>query len=161
MHSVRYLRVLSKVGLAVLALGILAGDGNAVTAYQGKFTLPFEVYWAGSTLPAGDYTFEMESQSSPYTLYIRGQKAKVVIRAISADEGVLSRTAQLDLVDISDVHTIRTFEAPELGVTFIYFTPTQKHVTSKEVHHQSLQQTEPATQVNANTMSISVHPSGR
>jgi hypothetical protein len=161
MHSVRYLRVLSKVGLAVLALGILAGDGNAVTAYQGKFTLPFEVYWAGSTLPAGDYTFEMESQSSPYTLYIRGQKAKVVIRAISADEGVLSRTAQLDLVDISDVHTIRTFEAPELGVTFIYLTPTQKHVTSKEVHRQSLPQTKPATQVNANTMSISVHPSGR
>jgi hypothetical protein len=106
MHSVRYLRVLSKVGLAVLALGILAGDGNAVTAYQGKFTLPFEVHWAGSTLPAGDYTFEMESQGSPYTLYIRGQKANVVIRAISADEGVLSRTAQLDLVDISDVHTI-------------------------------------------------------
>jgi hypothetical protein len=161
MHSVRYLRVLFKLGLAVLALGILAGDGNAVTAYQGKFTLPFEVYWAGSTLPAGDYTFEMESQGSPYTLYIRGQKANVVVRAISADEGVLSRTAQLNLVDISDVHTIRTFEAPELGVTFIYFTPTQKHVTSKEVHHQSLPQTEPARQVNASTMSISVHPSGR
>lgn len=161
MHSVRYLRVLFKLGLAVLALGILAGDGNATTAYQGKFTLPFEVYWAGSTLPAGDYTFEMESQGSPYTLYIHGQKTNVIIRAISADAGVLSRTAQLDLLDISDVHTIRTFEAPELGVTFLYFTPKQKHVTSKEVRHKSVPQTEPATQVSANKVSISVHPSGR
>jgi hypothetical protein len=158
MHSVRYLKVLSRLVLAVLALGILAGDGNATTAYQGKFTLPFQVYWAGSTLPAGDYTFEMESQGSPYTLYIRGQKANVIVRAISADAGVLSRTAQLDLVDISDVHTIRTFEAPELGVTFMYFTPKQKDVTSKEVRHKSVPQTEPATQVSANKLSISVHP---
>jgi hypothetical protein len=161
MHSVRYLRILFKLALAVLALGILAGDGNATTAYQGKFTLPFEVYWAGSTLPAGDYTFEMESQGFPCTLYIRGQKANVIIRAIAADTGVLSRTAQLDLVDISDVHTIRTFEAPELGVTFMYFTPEQTHVTSKEVRHKNVPQTGSAAQVSANKVSILVHPLGR
>jgi hypothetical protein len=74
MSSARYLKVVSQLGLAALALGIVAGGGNAVTAYQGKFTLPFEVYWGGSTLPAGDYTFELSSQSSPYTLYIHGQK---------------------------------------------------------------------------------------
>jgi hypothetical protein len=49
MSSTRYLKIVSKLGLAALALGILAGTGNALTAYQGKFTLPFQVYWAGST----------------------------------------------------------------------------------------------------------------
>jgi hypothetical protein len=161
MSSTRYLKVVSKLGLAALALGILAGTGNAVTAYQGKFTLPFQVYWAGSTLPAGDYTFELASQSSPYTLIIHGQKANVIIRAISADPGVLSSTAQLDLVDISDVHTIKTFEAPELGVTFMYFTPKQKHVAPEQVRHKDAPQTEPASQVSASKMSIAVHPSGR
>ncbi len=82
MSSARYLKVVSKLGLAALALGIVAGGGNAATVYQGKFTLPFEVNWGSSTLPAGDYTFEISSsQSSPYTLYIHGQKSNAIIRA--------------------------------------------------------------------------------
>jgi hypothetical protein len=161
MSSARYLKVVSKLGLAALAVGIVAGGGNAVTAYQSKFTLPFEVYWGGSTLPAGDYTFELSSRSSPYTLYIRGQKSNVIIRALSADTGVVSSTAQLDLVDIADVHTIKNFEAPELGVTFSHDTPKQKHMAPKEVLHKGLSQTEPATQVSQNKMSIAVQSSGR
>src|SRR6202166_2341366 len=154
MSWARYIKEFSKLGLAALALGVVAGGGNAVTAYQGKFTLPFEVYWGGATLPAGDYTFEMESQSSPYTLYIRGQKSNVIIRAISADTGVVASSAQLDLVDIADVHTIKTFETPELGVTFSYYTPKEKQMVHKEVRQERLSQTEPATQVSLVNMSI-------
>jgi hypothetical protein len=161
MSSARYLKAVSKLGLAALALGIFASAGNAQNAYQGKFTLPFEVYWGGSTLPAGDYRFELASQSSPYTFYIHGQKANVIIRALSADTGVVSGSARLDLVDISDVHTIKTFEAPELGVTFSYFTPKEKHMAPKEVRHKGVPQTESASQVSDNKMSIAVQPSGR
>ena len=32
-----------------------------------------------------------------------------------------------------DVHTIKNFEAPELGVTFSYYTPKEKHMAPKEV----------------------------
>src|ERR1700730_7985823 len=102
MSSARYLKVVSKLGLAALALGLLAGGGNAVTAYQRKLTLPFESCGGGCTLTAGDYTFVLESQSSPYTLYIRGQKANVIVRALSADTGVLASSARLDLGDISE-----------------------------------------------------------
>ena len=161
MSSSRYLKVVPKLGLAALALGIVAGSGNAVTAYAGKFTLPFEVNWGGSTLPAGDYTFEMASQSSPYRLYIRGQKSNVIIQATSADTGVVASSAQLDLVDIGDVHTIKTFEAPELGVTFSYYTSKEKHVAPREVRHKGLSQTEPATQASQNKMSIAVQSAGR
>jgi hypothetical protein len=161
MSSARYLKVLSKLGIGAVALGILAGGGKAVTAYQGKFTLPFEVYWGGSMLPAGEYSFELASQSSPYTLYIRGQKANFIIRAVSADAGVLSSRAQLDLVDVSDVHTIKNFEAPELGFTFEYFTPKEKHMAPKEVRHKDAPQTDPSSQVSASKMSITVQSSGR
>jgi hypothetical protein len=161
MRSARYLKAITELGLTAVVFGMLAGAGNAVTVYQGKFTLPIEVRWGSSILPAGDYTFELESQSSPYTLYIHGQKANAIIRAISVDAGVFSTTAQLDLVDTSDVPTIKTFEAPELGVTFTYFTPKQKHMAPKEVRHNGSPQTEPASQVSASTMSIAVHPSGR
>ncbi len=161
MSSARYLKAVSKLGLAALALGIFASAGNAQNAYQGKFTLPSEVYWGGATLPAGDYKFELTSQGSPYTLYIHGENANAIVRALVADPGAVSNSARLDLVDISDVHAIKTFEAPELGVTFSYFTPKEKHMAPKEVRHKGVPQTEPASQVSDNKISIAVQPSGR
>jgi hypothetical protein len=161
MSSARYLKVAKKLGLAVLALGSFAGAGNARTVYQGKFTWPFEVYWGGPTQPAGDYKFQLESHSAPYTLYIHSEKTNFIIRASSADTGVLSSSARLDLVNISDVQTIKSFEAPELGVTFTYFTPKQKNMAPKEIRHKGATPTEPASQVSDNKMSIAVQSSGR
>jgi len=161
MSSARYLKVVSKLGLAALALGIFASAGNAQNAFEGKFTLPFETYWGGATLPAGHYTFTMGTRTFPYTIYIRGEKTNAIVNAVVSDPGVLSGNAQLDLVEVSDLHVIKTFEAPELGVTFTYFTPKDKHAAPKEVRHKGLPQTEPATQVSDNRMSIAVQTSGR
>jgi hypothetical protein len=161
MSSARYLKVVSKLGLAALALGIFGSAGNAQNAFEGKFTLPSETYWGGVTLPAGNYTFTLGSKTSPYTFYIRGEKTNAIVMALVSDPGAISSHAQLDLVDISDVHAIKTFEAPELGVTFTYFTPKEKHTASKEVRQKSAPQTESPSQVSDNRMSIAVQTSGR
>jgi hypothetical protein len=161
MSAVRFRKVLSKLAFAALALGILASAGNAQNAFEGKFTLPFETYWGGVTLPAGNYSFTLESKTFPYTLYIRGGKANVIVAALGYDTGAVSSRAQLDVVDISDVHAIKTFEAPELGLTFTYFTPKEKNPAAKEVRHKGVSPTEPATQVSDNRMSIAVQTSGR
>jgi hypothetical protein len=156
----RHLKLLAKFGVAALALGALATSGKAQNAFQGKFTLPFETHWGGATLPAGDYTFTMESASSPYTLYIQG-RAGAIIRAITADSRVVSSHAQLNLVDIADVQNVETFEVPELGLTFIYATPTQKHMGRKQARQKMAPQTPPASQVSENRTSIQVSTAGR
>jgi hypothetical protein len=147
--------------VAVLALGALATSGKAQNAYQGKFTLPFETHWGGAILPAGDYIFTLASASSPYTLYIHGQAGSAIIKASTADERVVSGHAQLNLVDIRNVQTVQTFEAPELGLTFIYATPTQKHMGRKEARHKTMSQSAPASQASENKTSIEVHTAGR
>jgi len=157
----RRLKLLTKFGVAALALGALATSGKAQNAYQGKFTLPFETHWGGATLPAGDYTFVLSSTGSPYRLYIRGQEVSAIIQATTADQGVVSERPQLNLVDITDVHTVQTFEAPELGVTLTYWTPTQKHMGSKEAHQKMAPQAAPASQVSESRTSIAVHTAGR
>jgi hypothetical protein len=157
----RHLKLFTKVGVAALALGAFATSGNAQTVYQGKFTLPFETHWGSATLPAGDYTFTMASASSPYTLYIHGQAANAIIQASAADAKVVSGHAQLNLVDIADVQNVETFEAPELGLTFSYSTPTQKHMGRKEAHQKMAPQTTPASQVSENRTSIQVRTAGR
>ncbi len=157
----RHLKLFTKLGVAALALGALATSGNAQNVYQGKFTLPTETHWGGATLPAGDYTFVMSSASSDYRLYIRGERVNAIIMAASTDDRAASDHAQLNLVDIADVQTVQTFDAPELGLTFVYFTPAQKHTGHKEAHQNTASQTTPATKVSENKTSIAVHAAGR
>lgn len=156
----RNLKLFAKLCAAALALGALAARGNAQNAYQGKFTLPAEVHWGSATLPAGDYTFTLPSAGSPYTLYIRGQAASAVVMAVTTDR-VASEHAQLNLVNIAEVETVQTFDAPELGVTFVYWTPTQKHMGHNLARQKSAPQTAPASQVSENKTSIEVHTAGR
>jgi hypothetical protein len=157
----RHLKLLTKAGVAALALGALATGGNAQDAYQGKFTLPFETHWGNAILPAGDYTFVMSSASSDYRLYIRGAQVNAIIRATSTDDRGVSDHAQLNLVDIADVRTVQAFDAPELGRTFIYFTPAQRHVGHKEAHQKTASQNPPATKESENRTSIAVYAAGR
>jgi len=161
MNWARHLKLFTKLGAAALALGALATSGNAQNAYQGKFTLPFETHWGNATLPAGDYTFAMSSASSQYRLYIRGAQVNAIIMATSTDDRAVADHAQLNLVDIADVQTVQTFDAPELGLTLVYLTSAQQHVGHKEAHQKTASQTPPATKVSENRTSIAVYATGR
>jgi hypothetical protein len=156
----RRLKLLTKFGVAALALGALATSGKAQNSYKGKFTLPFETHWGGATLPAGDYTFVMSSAMSDHRLIIRGQ-VNAIIMATAADEKVVSGHAELNLVDIADVQNVETFEAPELGLTFSYATPKQIHMRPKEARQKMAPQTPPASQVSGNKTSIEVRSGDR
>jgi hypothetical protein len=157
----RHLKLLTKVGAVALALAALATGGNAQNVYQGKFTLPFETHWGSATLPAGDYTFVMSSASSHYRLYIRGAQVNAIIMAASINDKAASGHAQLNLVDIADVQTVQTFDAPELGRTFVYFTPAQNRTGYKEAHQKTASQMTLATKVSENETSIAVYAAGR
>jgi hypothetical protein len=156
----RLVKLVTKMGIAALVVGALATAGKAQNVYQGKFTLPSETRWGGATLPAGDYTFTLPSGSAPYRLYVRGEKATAIIQVATA-EGFSTAHAQLNLVDIADVYTVESFDAPELGKTFIFWTPSQKHMSSKEARQKTLPQTAPASQVSENKVSVDVHSAGR
>src|SRR6266513_2137123 len=154
----RHLKLFTKLGVAALALGALATSGNAQNAYQGKFTLAVETHWGGATLPAGDYTFALPSNSAPYRLYIQGQGVSAIIQSATADQEVVSERPQLNVVDIADVHTVQTFEAPDLGVTFTYWTPALKHMGRKEARQKTTPQTATTPQAAHNTPHIEAQP---
>src|ERR1700756_65922 len=85
-----HLKSFTKIGVAALALSALAASGNAQDSFQGKFTLPFETHWGSATLPAGDYTFTLPSNSAPYTLYIQGKGVSAIVVANTADQKIAS-----------------------------------------------------------------------
>jgi hypothetical protein len=156
----RLFKAVTKVFMAALVLGVVATSGKAQSIYHGKFALPVETRWGAATLPAGDYSFTVSSASSQYRVYINGRKTNAIIQNLTAEHAT-SQHAQLHLVDIADVYSVETFDAPELGLTFTYRTPTQKHMSSKEARQKVVPQAAPGTQATENKTSIPVYAAGR
>ena len=156
----QFVKSVAKVGITALVLNALSTSGSAQDMYRGKFSLPVETHWETATLPAGDYTFAVVSESDQYRLYIRGQRTKFIVPSITA-ENATPRRAQLNLVDIAGVFTVQIFDAPELGLTFTYWTPRQKRTASKEARQRAVPQAASATQSSENRTSTAVYAAGR
>jgi hypothetical protein len=60
--------------------------------------------------------------------------------AVTIDEAAVSHGVRLDLIDVASVPAVQKFEAPELGLTLIYWTPKQKRPGSKEARQKSVPQ---------------------
>jgi hypothetical protein len=157
----RFFKSFTKTGVAALALTALATAGNAGEVYKGKFALAAKTQWGDVTLPAGDYTFALPSTSFPYRLYIHGETVDAIVMAVTIDEAAVSHGARLDLMDVAAVPAVQKFEAPELGLTFIYWTPKQKRLGSKEVRQESVPQGASASQVTENKTFIEAYTAGR
>jgi len=57
--------------------------------------------------------------------------------------------------------SIQTFDAPALGLTLTYGTPTQKHLGHREAGQKTAPQPAYGPQVGGNKISIEVHTTGR
>lgn len=101
---------------ATLALAVTA---NAQSAWQGKFTLPYEVHWNHAILPAGNYTITMESKHAPAIIRAANGTRSVYTGA----PVVLGREAggaSLLITTRSGQRTVRSMNAPLLGVSFVF-----------------------------------------
>jgi hypothetical protein len=115
------------LGLALLAVCFNPGHASAQTL-QGKFTLPFEARWGQATLPAGDYSFTLDSVRTNCALRIRrGDKNVAMVLATAHGENY-SGQAELSVVG----GTIRALNLPELGMVLEYAPQHPKYLTAPE-----------------------------
>jgi hypothetical protein len=114
-------------GLALLAACFVAGHANA-QVFRGRFTLPFQARWGQATLPAGDYSFTLDSVGPTCTLHLyRGKNGVGMILAQSYDKSY-SGHAVLTV----EQGTVRTLRLPELGIVLQYMPQRPKHLTAPE-----------------------------
>src|ERR1700682_824995 len=77
--------------LAIAAIGLFtvcasATPASAQNAFKGAFTLPSDVRWQGTNLPAGHYTFSLKSVSLPAQLVVTGANGSVFIVTSATDD---------------------------------------------------------------------------
>jgi len=105
-------------GIAIVA-GTLCLSGSlasAQSAIKGEFTLPFEIHWGRAVLPAGQYSFDMASASTPQVVQVRGEGVNVLLRAQAAGDRPAPTDSALVLVRQGDNRIVRSLRLAPLGI---------------------------------------------
>jgi hypothetical protein len=129
MTQIRTLSRIKYLALALLATCLSAGVASAQqypAVYHGKFILPFEAQWGSVSLPAGEYTFTLDSTTLPAFVTVRGdsrgsQPLKIMAQAISQQSS--SYQSALVVVRSSGRGVVRNLHLAELGMDFEYAMP--------------------------------------
>ena len=94
-------------------------------AYQGRFTLPYEVKWGGSTLPAGSYVITIKSIGSPVIALIRSTDSKGVVTYVQSGAATPTKDGRNALLIASrdGKEFVHSLALSDVGLTLI-FDPT-------------------------------------
>jgi hypothetical protein len=127
MNGIRISSLIRFLGLALLAACFVAAHANA-QVFQGKFTLPSQARWGQATLPAGDYSFTLDSVGTTSTLRLyRGRNGVGMILPQSYNKTYSGR-AELTV----EQGTVRTLRLPEIGIVLQFAPHRPKHLTAPE-----------------------------
>jgi len=112
------------LALALLAACFSPPSLKAQPAYRGRFTLPFEIRWGTMVLPAGNYSFTMQSATDSGMVAVRGEHARALImNPVDIRESKVSDVSHLIVVRSGRKGTVRALYLGPLGMTFYYRPP--------------------------------------
>jgi hypothetical protein len=121
MKSKKRFSMLGLLGLGLIAALVSVGVAYATPAFQGEFTLPYEVHWGKAVLPPGDYLLSVDYTTVPMIATIRskdGNRAAFVMAGI-ADDDAKGESALL-IVTKGNQSIVHSLRLTEVGLVLIY-----------------------------------------
>ncbi len=116
-------RILTLVGIGVLGIGISAAATPAQSTYQGSFKLDHSIRWQLSTLPAGDYTFTMPTESRRAPMTVTGPNGSVFQLPMVISDAKMGTPSALKLEWRGDTLCVRELNLGEVGLNIRYHLP--------------------------------------
>jgi hypothetical protein len=119
----------SMLTIATLALaGIFASTAKAQSGVaNGHFTLPFEAKWAGTVLPAGDYTMSVvsvsDSRPAAYSVRFAGAGKENTILAVRSLGPEVSGGSKLVAVRSGGKYRIRALHLAKVNIVLTFAAP--------------------------------------
>ena len=121
MKTTRMFTVLRLMVLGVLVAGFNLKPASAQT-FQGKFTLPSEARWGLATLPAGEYTFTLDTNYPAKFTVGCGTRNVALIPAQRSSHSTSGRSEMA-----LENGTVREVSLPQIGKIFVYPTDNAGH----------------------------------
>lgn len=116
-------RMLVTAALALAATCASAVPASSQSVCAGGFTLPNEVRWQGGTLPAGDYTFRMDSAAAPARITLKGPNGSAFVSAIVADKDARGGQSSLTIVRRGNKAFVHDMYLASIGLRLQYHVP--------------------------------------
>ena len=93
-----FTRILAIAVLGFIAATVSAMPASAQAAFKGSFTLTSDVRWGQANLPAGDYTFTLQSSAMPARIVVRGANGSQFVITSSMDVKSIDAPSNLTVV---------------------------------------------------------------
>jgi hypothetical protein len=116
-------RLLAFLAIGLVALGTGASRTVAQSGFRGSFTLPYEVRWNNTLLPAGDYTFRMESTSLPARMVLAGPKGTIMINALTVFDHKTNQHSALTVERRAGMRYVHELYLADYGRHISYWAP--------------------------------------
>ena len=123
----------AKLILGVLfATCVFTAAANAQPSFEGKFTLPYEVHWNHTVLPAGEYSIEVDAKGMPAILHSTSSNMSVhtgVPISVDAEKGA----ACLTITIRGNERRVRSVNLPQIGKSMVFdpLTKTEREEFAK------------------------------
>ena len=116
-------RILTLVAVGLLSIGFGASASQAQAIYKGSFTLAQDVRWQNATMPAGDYTFTVESTTRSKPVLVTGPAGTVFQLPIVTSETKIGEQSKLILEWRGDNLYVREMDLAQVGLNIRYHMP--------------------------------------
>lgn len=107
------------VAACLFAVGASAQSGGT-SVFSGTFTLPYEVHWGRSTLPAGPYSVRMESIQQAAIVRSANGKINAFLRIPVIADAEKGTGTYLTIVHRGNESRVQALNAPQMGKVLIY-----------------------------------------
>jgi hypothetical protein len=123
--------------LTLGALGQFVGLAHAQESMHGKFTLPYEVRWEKTVVPAGDYGFSLQPMGSFEILMLQkisgGARYGFFMMIHSPETARSIDLSKLVLVTKGDQRFVSSMQLASSGVILDFAVPDEPAHSSKQI----------------------------
>jgi hypothetical protein len=107
--------------VVLFAIATAAVAANAQNSFEAKFQLTSPARWGDAVLPAGEYTFAIDSMEQPVRAFIHSTDKKVgIVMLALASENAAPGGSYLFLTGEGTNRTVRSINLPQLGMALVY-----------------------------------------
>jgi len=117
--------------LLTLVAGAVAA--NAQTYFQGKFQLTTETRWGKAVLPAGQYSFTMDSVQSPIVIHSEDGKTSAMARAEVTNQPALGGS-YIVITGSGRERRVRSMNLPQVECSLVFKPLTERERETLDAH---------------------------
>jgi hypothetical protein len=117
-----------KLAVAAAIVTCVSVGSASAQSLKATFTLPYDVQWGKSVLPAGPYTVTFDSLRGPAIVRTSTGAGRAIVMPVTLDKAMKDQPTALLISKIENQRVVRYLNLREADTSFVYrpFTKSER-----------------------------------